>query len=301
MGEGVPRSAAMTVDDGVGGDEPGRTIAQPSPSAGSDPSVTIEAARPSPSGTNHAGSMGTTRSPDGATVMTAGSSAVRGPTAPTLAAAIPSGAAPEPRKSPGHPGLRDPRRAGPRRDGRRLPGARAEPQPDLRPEDDPGRAHAGPEAVIRFLAGGRGRRPAAPSQHRRRSTTSARPTACRTSSWSTSRAAAWPTRAAASPWPPRRAAAMVEALARGVRRGAPPRDRPSRPEAGQRPARRRRHAEDHRLRPGQEPGGRRRPDARPTRSSARPATWRRSRPRARTGRSGRRPTSTRSARSSTSC
>ena len=27
MGEGVPRSAAATADDGVGGDEPGRTIA----------------------------------------------------------------------------------------------------------------------------------------------------------------------------------------------------------------------------------------------------------------------------------
>ena len=44
------------------------------------------------------------------------------------------------------------------------------------------------------------------------------------------------------------------------RRGAPAGDRPPRPEAGQHPARRRRHAQDRRLRPGQDPGRRIGPD-----------------------------------------
>ncbi len=45
------------------------------------------------------------------------------------------------------------------------------------------------------------------------------------------------------------------------RRGAPSGDRPPRPEAGQRPAGGRRHAQDHRLRPGQVAGHGQRPDA----------------------------------------
>ena len=57
-------------------------------------------------------------------------------------------------------------------------------------------------------------------------------------------------------------------------------DRPPRPQAGQRPADARRHAQDHRLRPGQA-ARRRRPDRRRARSWARRATWPRSRPRAR--------------------
>ena len=63
-----------------------------------------------------------------------------------------------------------------------------------------------------------------------------------------------------TPWPARRAAELVEALARR-RRGAPPGHRPPRPEAGQRPAGGRRHAQDHRLRPGQVAGHGQRPDA----------------------------------------
>ena len=71
------------------------------------------------------------------------------------------------------------------------------------------------------------------------------------------------------------------------RRGAPAGDRPPRPEAGQHPAGRRRHAQGRRLRPGQAPERRVGPDARPSRSWARPATWPPSRPRARPSRSAR--------------
>ena len=49
------------------------------------------------------------------------------------------------------------------------------------------------------------------------------------------------------------AAALVEPLARAVHDAHQPRRRPPRPEAGQRPADGRRHAQDHRLRPGQAP------------------------------------------------
>ena len=55
-----------------------------------------------------------------------------------------------------------------------------------------------------------------------------------------------------TPWPPRRAARLVETAGPGHRRGAPAGDRPPRPQAGQHAADRRRHAQDHRLRPGQD-------------------------------------------------
>ena len=78
----------------------------------------------------------------------------------------------------------------------------------LRPEDDPGRRPcrrprpapaSGPrrEAVARLAA------PATSS----RSTRSARPTACPSSRWSTSPAAAWTAQLDGTPWPPQRAAA----------------------------------------------------------------------------------------------
>ena len=89
-----------------------------------------------------------------------------------------------------HPRLRDPGRAGPRRHGRRLPGPAGPPEPPC-PEDDPGRRPRRPRGGHPLPGRGRGRRPAPAPQHRpdpphRRGTT-----ACPTSSWSSSRAAAW--------------------------------------------------------------------------------------------------------------
>ena len=104
-----------------------------------------------------------------------------------------------------------------------------------------------------------------------------------------------------TPWPARPAAELVEALARGRRRGAPPGHRPPRPEAGQRPAGGRRHAQDHRLRPGQVAGRGLRPDAdRLDHGLARLHGPRAGRGQDQAGRAAR-PTSTPWGRSSTSC
>ena len=77
---------------------------------------------------------------------------------------------------------------------------------------------------------------------------------------------------------PRRRRGWSRPLARAVAGRPRPGHRPPRPEAGQRPARGRRHAEDHRLRPGQAARRGRRPD--PHRGGPRHAraTWPRSRP-----------------------
>ena len=61
--------------------------------------------------------------------------------------------------------------------------------------------------------------------------------------------ASWPARRS----PPARPPTLVGDAGRGHAGGPPRRDRPPRPEAGQRPAHRRRHAQDHRLRPGPAP------------------------------------------------
>ena len=63
-------------------------------------------------------------------------------------------------------------------------------------------------------------------------------------------------RLAGAPLTAGQAAGLVATLAEAVAGGARPRDRPPRPEAGQRPADRRRHAQGHRLRPGPAAGGR---------------------------------------------
>ena len=61
---------------------------------------------------------------------------------------------------------------------------------------------------------------------------------------------------AGTPLPARQAAALVATLAEAVQAAHAGRDRPPRPEAGERPAHRRRHAQDHRLRPGPAAGRR---------------------------------------------
>ena len=61
---------------------------------------------------------------------------------------------------------------------------------------------------------------------------------------------------AGTPRPARQAAELMATLADAMAGGAPRGDRPPRPEAVQRPAHRRRHAQDRRLRPGPAPGGR---------------------------------------------
>ena len=67
------------------------------------------------------------------------------------------------------------------------------------------------------------------------------------------------------PQDPRSSAKLVKTLARAVHYAARERHRPSRPEAGQHPADGRRHAQDHRLRPGPAAGQRQRRRRRPAR------------------------------------
>ncbi len=85
------------------------------------------------------------------------------------------------------------------------------------------------------------------------------------------------------------------------RLGASGRDRPPRPQAGQRPLHSRWRSQDHRLRAGQTPRRGRRADPFRARSWARPVSWPPSRPAAMPTRSDPPPTSIRSAPSSTRC
>ena len=99
---------------------------------------------------------------------------------------------------------------------------------------------AGPGRAGPVPGRGRGRRPAASTRTSSRSTRSASTTAGRSSRWSTSPAAAWPSGSAAGPLPPRDAAAAGrQALARAVASTPTTRHRPPRPQAGQHPAGRR--------------------------------------------------------------
>ena len=78
--------------------------------------------------------------------------------------------------------LRAAPRPGPGRHGRRLQGPAGQPQPDRRPEDDPGRASSPPRpSVRRFQQRGRGRRPASTTRTSCRSTRSASTRAATTS------------------------------------------------------------------------------------------------------------------------
>ena len=206
------------------------------------------------------------------------------------------------RRTPRRARLRDPGRAGPRRHGRRLPGPADGAQPPGRPEDDPGRRP-------------RRRRTSWPASapRPRRSPACSTPTSCRStrSASTTGRpffSLEFVRRRQPGPEARRHAAAAAAGGARWSRRWRGPcthahqqRHRPPRPEAGQRAADGGRHAQDHRLRPGQAAGRGRGPDAQPGPSWARPATWPPSRPAGESRRSARPPTSTRWARSSTSC
>ena len=137
-----------------------------------------------------------------------------------------------------------------------------EPQPPRRPEDDPGRRPRRRRPTWPASAPRPRRSPGCSTPTSCRSTRSASTTACRSSRWSScdggslsgkldGHAACPPTR---RPCWSRRWPAPSQ---RGPRAG----HRPPRPEAGQRPARRGRHTQDHRLRPGQAARRRRRPDA----------------------------------------
>ena len=157
--------------------------------------------------------------------------------------------------------LRDPGRAGPGRHGRRLQGPAPAAEPPGRPEDDPRRQ---PRPRRRSWPGS--------ATRPRRWPGCGTPTSCR--STTSARSAGLPFFVAgaargrqprATDWrarpcrPAPAAELMVDAGAGGARR-PPGRHRPPRPQAGQRPVRPRRHAQDHRLRPGQAAGAGGRPD-----------------------------------------
>ena len=148
------------------------------------------------------------------------------------------------------------------------------------------------------------RRPGCSTPTSSRSTRSASTTGGRISPWSSLEGGSLAGRLAGSAaGRRRRRPRSVETLARAVHDAHDRGHRPPRPQAGQRPADRRRRPQDHRLRPGQAARRRRlgRADPDRRRSSARPATWPPSRPRGTPRPSGRPPTSTPWGRSSTSC
>ena len=142
--------------------------------------------------------------------------------------------------------------------------------------------HAGAAGAGALPHRGARRSPACSTPTSCRSTRSASTTACPSSPWSSCDGGSLAQKLDGTPLPPKEAARLVETLARAMHAAHQARHRPPRPEAGQRPAGRRRHAQDHRLRPGQEAGRRagRRPHSRRA-SWARRATWPRSRPPAR--------------------
>ena len=203
---------------------------------------------------------------------------------------------------PEHPRLRDPGRAGPGRHGRGLPGLADRAEAPGGAEDG---ARGRPWPARRCWRGSASRPrpwPGCSTPTSSRSTRSASTTGCRFLVLELVEGRSLAQRLAGTPQPAEWAAGADRDAGAGHPRGAPAGGRPPRPEAGQRPAGRRRHAQDHRLRPGQA-AHRRRRAADPDRRAAGHAQLhgaRAGRP-AGTRRSARRPTSTRWGRSSTSC
>ena len=129
-------------------------------------------------------------------------------------------------------------------------------EPPRRPEDDPGR-RALPEQqeLARFRSRGRGGGPLAAPQHRADLRGRRARTAGPTSALEFVEGGSLAERLDGTPLAARPGRAeLVETLARAVARRPPARHRPPRPQAGQRAADGRRHAQDHRLRPGQAAG-----------------------------------------------
>ena len=120
------------------------------------------------------------------------------------------------RSSAADPRLRGGGGARPRRHGRRLQGPAPAPQPRRSPSrcSWPAPTPAGGAGALPARGGG-GRRPA-PPQHRAGLRRRRPRTAGRTSRWSSSRAAAWPSKLAGTPQPARQAAALLATLAEAV-------------------------------------------------------------------------------------
>ena len=142
--------------------------------------------------------------------------------------------------------------------------------------------HAGADGAGPLPHRGRGGRPAAAPQHRAglRGRRARRPAVLL--AWSSVAGGSLAQQAGRHAAARRASAAeLVETLARAVHAAHERRHRPPRPEAGQRAAGRRRHAQDHRLRPGQEARRRRGQTADRRRHGHALATWPPSRPAAR--------------------
>ena len=152
------------------------------------------------------------------------------------------------------PRLRGASGAGARRHGRRVPGAAPAARPPRRPEDAPGRPLRRPGGAGAVPARGGGGGGPSPRKYRSdlRRRRPGRPAVLH--------------HGIRRRWQPRSEDRRHAATGTPVRRAggddggghpccAPERHRPPRPEAGQHPARRRRHAQGHRLRPGPPAGG----------------------------------------------
>ena len=161
--------------------------------------------------------------------------------------------------------------------------------------------HAGPSELARFRTEARGGRPAAAPEHRAdlRGRRARRPALLLPGVLRRRQPgpASWPARRCRRARPPRWSRRWPGPCTPPTSAG----HRPPRPQAGQRAADRRRHAQDHRLRPGQEAGRRRGQTPTGRRHGHAQLHGPRAGRRARRGRSARRPTSTPWGRSSTSC